>query len=219
MHRALARSLLLVATLAPLAACGDDDPAGTASGSTVTSSASGPSETTTPAPTVTVPDELPELSTLSEGNVAGLQALYGPPLAPLDLVITRGGVTQFRGGTHLQLYVEPTTGEEENGPQVYLDRILTSYQAILPLLFDAYPEMDSFDLCQEVVPAPGAVQGEYEEPVTLLLVTREGFETVDDWSTATLADLFTATTEELGGHLFAAPEVAALPDYIEASGG
>jgi predicted small secreted protein len=199
--------LLLLAAVS-LTACGDDD-----------STASGADDPGTTAPSVSVPaSALPPLDTLTESNVTGLQELYGPALAPLDLVVTRGGLTEFRGGTHMQLYVEPTTGEDENGPQVYLDRILASYQALLPLLFDAYPELDSFDICQEVVPAPDAGPAGYEEPVTLLLVTRQGFETVDDWSSATLADLFAATTEALGGHLYAEPDVAALPDYEAAAG-
>ena len=46
-----------------------------------------------------------------------------------------------------------------------------------------------------------------------MLLTRDGFESVADWSTATLADLFEAASEDLGGHVYVEPEVAALPDY------
>jgi hypothetical protein len=205
---------LLVATVVlatTLAACGDDDRAEEGDVGDAGAAVTG---TTAAA----VAEELPPLDSLPVGDVEGLQEVYGEPLAALDLVLTRGGVVEYRGGTHLQLYVEPTTSAAENGPQVYLDRMLTSYQAILPLLFDAYPDMDSFDICQEVVPAADAGPAGYEEPVTVLLITREGFESVDDWSTATLADLFDAASEDLGGHFSAEPEVVALPDYQAATG-
>lgn len=191
-HRRLLAAVALLATAGlGLAACGDDDPA--------------------PAATTEAGD-LPPLEELTDDNLEGLQAVYGPPLAALDLRVSRGGLVDYRGGQHLQLYVEPTTDAVANPPEVYLERMLTSFQAILPVLFDAYPELDSFDLCQEPVP-DGQTPSEYEEPVTLLLLTRAGYESVDDWSTATLQDLVAAAGEDLDGYIRVAPEVEALPAY------
>jgi len=176
-----------------LVGCGDDEPA-------------------EPAAPATSTGDRPPLEDLTGDNLEGLRAVYGPPLEELDLRVTRGGVVDVRGGTHLQLYVEPTTDEAANPPEVYLERMLTSFQAILPVLFDAYPELDSFDLCQEPVP-DGETPSEYEEPVTLLLVSRTGYESVEDWSTATLEELVAAAGEELGGRVTVAPEIEALPAY------
>jgi hypothetical protein len=167
--------------------------------------------------------DLPPLDTYTIDDISELEQIYGPALAELDLVITRGGVVEFQEGNHLQLYAEPTTPVEANTPQVYLDRMLTSFQAIVPLLFDAYPDLDSFDLCQEVVPDPATATAEagYEEPVTLFLLTRAGYESVDDWSTATLEDLFAVAGDELDdlGYSEVTPEIAALPDYVAATSG
>lgn len=213
-------ALLLVA--GPIAACGGDDPGPEASdGATTTVTAgdqgndgdeSGPTSVT----------DAPPLEDLVPEDVALLRDYFGEALAPLDLRVTRGGITEFRGGRHLALYVEPTTAEADNGPEVYLDRMLTSFLAIRPLLFDTYPDLDSFDLCQEVVPAADqatpdpSTGGDYEEPVTLLLLTREGYDSVDDWGSATLADLLDAASEARGGYSFAVTDVAALPGYREA---
>ena len=196
--RRLAIALLTLGTLSATA-CGGGDDDGSSSATTVTGAT----------------DDLPPLESLGEDDLAALQAVYGPPLAELDLVVTRGGVVDFRDGNHLQLYVEPTTDAAANPPQVYLDRMLTSFQAIIPLLFDAYPDMDSFDLCQEPVPDPGAptTGSGYDEPVTLLLLTREGYESVDDWGAATLEDRFAAAADDLGGHVSASAEVTALPTF------
>lgn len=214
------------------AGCGDGDDEPAAAGdaaSTTTSEAAGDAEGTTTSESVgdpageAPPDDLPPLDTFSIDDITELAEIYGPPLAELDLVITRGGVVEFQEGNHLQLYVEPTTPAEENSPQVYLDRMLTSFQAIVPLLFDAYPDLDSFDLCQEVVPDPATAPAEagYEEPVTLFLLTRAGYEAVDDWSTATLEDLFAVAGDELDelGYAEVTPEIAALPDYVAATSG
>jgi hypothetical protein len=208
---------LLLAVAATAGACGDGggDGTTTAAPSTVVSTPS----TAAPAGTAPAGDALPPLESLVEDDLEALQAVYGPPLETLDLLVTRGGVVEYRGGTHLQLYAEPTTAEEENSAQVYLDRMLTSFQVLVPRLFDAYPEMDSFDLCQEPVPTAAEPRAEpgYEEPVTLLLLTRAGYESVPDWGSATLADLFAAADDDLEGYSSVSPEIAALADYQAAN--
>lgn len=198
------RAVALLAVTAALAAgCGDGtDP----------EPASAPSTTTE----ATSPPGLPPLESLTEDNLTGLQDLYGPALAPLDLVITRGGVTEYRGGNHLALYVVPTGDAADDGPAGYLQRMLPSFTAIRPLLFDAYPELDSFDLCQEPVPDAAAAplpDGQFPPASTFLLLSREGYESVDDWDDADLADLLAAADTDLGGHLGVLPEIEALPEY------
>jgi hypothetical protein len=228
--RRAAAALLLAALVGACGGGDDDDTAAAGSAAATTTTAAEPATTGAPGTAATepteattstapAPEDLPPLESLTEDDVPALQAVYGPPLAALDLVVTRGGVVEYRGGTHLQLYVEPTTSEADNDAQVYLDRMLTSFQAIIPRLFDAYPEMDSFDLCQEPVPTAAEPRAEpgYEVPVTLLLLTRAGYESVDDWSTATLADLFTAADDALDGYSSVSPEVAELADYEDAN--
>jgi hypothetical protein len=209
MHRR-GRTLLapVVVAVALAAGCGDDDTGTTGDAATTA---------------VVVPADLPPLEEYSVADIENLRAVYGPPLAAFDLEVTRGGLVDLNGGNHLQIYAEPTTPASANGPQVFLDRMLPSFQAIVPLLFDAYPDLDSFDLCQEPVPdeSPSTTQPEYEEPVTLLFLTRAAYESVPDWDTATLADLLAVAPP---GEDFAAPglskvipAIAALPDYQAAA--
>ncbi len=193
---------LLVFAAALAAGCGDDnDPEPAAAPSTTTEATSLPG--------------LPPLESLTEDNLAGLQEVYGPALAALDLVITRGGVTEYRGGNHLALYVVPTGDAADDGPAGYLHRMLPSFNAIRPLLFDAYPALDSFDLCQEPVPDPAAPlpEGTFPPASTFLLLSREGYDSVDDWDDADLADLIAAADADLGGYLDVLPEIESLPEY------
>ena len=149
---------------------------------------------------------------LPPGDDAGLEEVFQPFFDPLGLEFTYGGVVDYRDGKHLQLYVEPAGPATD---QQYLDRLVSSSRAIVPFLFDEFPELDTFDICQEPVPS-GPGDADRPEPRTVVLLSREQAASVADWSTATLADLLRASRVGGGGGVKVDDAIAALPAYVEA---
>ena len=149
---------------------------------------------------------------LPPGDDAGLSALFQPYFDPLGVEYTYGGVVRYRGGDHLQLYVEPTGPSTD---EQYLDRLLASAAPLLSFVFEEFEHLESFDICQEPVPA-GPGDPDKPEPRTVVLLTRAQAESVDDWSTATLADLIRASRLGKGGEVHVDDAIARLPAYTEA---
>lgn len=145
--------------------------------------------------------------TLPPTDLAALQALFDPRFDALDLHVTRGSVASLEGGDHLALYVEPA-GDADVTAEGYADRVMPSLAAMLPELFDTFPGLASFDLCQE---PPAAVDDtETPPPETLVLLTREQVLSVDDWSTLSIAELIElAATDGGGGTVSASDAVGA----------
>ena len=146
---------------------------------------------------------------LPPGDDAGLAEVFQPFFDPLGLEFTYGSVQQDR---HLALYVEPTGPATD---QQYLDRLLSSAATIIPFIFAEYPDLNSFDICQEPVPV-GPDDPEHPEPRTVVVLTRKGAESVADWSTATLADLIRASHIGRGTEVRVDAAIAQLPGYVEA---
>jgi hypothetical protein len=142
----------------------------------------------------------------------GLQAIYQPAVEPLGLDLTRAAVNDFESGLHLALYVVPR--DDTSGPEGYLDRVLPLLAALQPHLFEQFPALVSFDICQEPVQAGGR-EDEFPPPVTLVLLEREAFESVPDWSTATLADLAAAVRVLPTGQFDVIPQIERLDAYAE----
>jgi hypothetical protein len=170
--------------LALAAACGGDDAADPAPTTTDTIAAT---TTTSAAPAA---EELPPAA------ASDLEAIYGPALAELGLELTdRGGLIDRSGGgyvpsatgDHLALYVVPT------GPRSvpeYIDGI-RSVTLVFQDVFDRWPGLASFDVCQEPIeddPEPGVEP----LPVTQIELTREEAAAID-WATVTVVDLVRAS--------------------------
>lgn len=203
-----ARLLLLTAALATTgAACGDDDAPQLAESATTTTVAATPA---TVSPTTVAGEGDEGLPPNDEDELA---AIFEPFFEPFGLTFTRGSVVNFGGGMHLALYVEPTGPSTD---QEYLDRMAPSAAAIIPFLFAEFPRIASFDLCQEPVPTAETAADQAPPPRTIVLLTREQAATVDDWSTATLADIVRAARVGRGGHISADEAIEELPGYIEA---
>jgi hypothetical protein len=130
----------------------------------------------------------------------------------LGLEFSYGGLEDFPAGKHLALYVEPTGPATDDQ---YLERLLASTAALAPVLFDTYPDLNSFDICQEPVPT-GPDDPDRPTPRTVVVLGRRQASTVDDWSTATLADLIVATRIGPGGGVRVDDAIAQLPAYVEA---
>jgi hypothetical protein len=124
---------------------------------------------------------------------ADLVRTFDEQLAPLDLRISRAGVTERYGegeydaegvGGHLAVYVAPT---RRFTPDDYVNRIAPVAQVFVPSVFEAFPDIRSFDVCQE----PSGPHEETPKPVTQLLVDREQ-SALTEWSSADLTTLVQA---------------------------
>lgn len=77
-------------------------------------------------------------------------------------------------GRHLAVYVEATGPV---GADVYVANLVPVAQAFLPEVFERFPQLDSFDVCQE--PPPGVDDRAEPRTWTQVLVTRQQVSTVD----------------------------------------
>ena len=161
-HR-IFRIAALIALVLMVAACGDDEPS------------------------AEWPDTLP-----SERDA--LAEIFDPIVEPYGYRVTRAAVVdrstyeRTADGDHLALYV---------APDAYLtaDEIATDFPVLvslfLPRVFEQWPALQSFDVCQEPY--------ESDQPVppslTLFDITREAAEEVD-WSDLKLADLIPLHEQE-----------------------
>lgn len=119
-----------------------------------------------------------------------IDAILGDELATLGMVITRASIidtvngvyTPTPEGNHLAIYVEPMSADFDD----YASSTVDLARLLLPSVFERWPTITSFDICQE--PPPGVDDRETPQSVTVLEVTREGAGRVD-WSSIDLADL------------------------------
>lgn len=200
-HRlgAVVASGLLVAA----AGCGSDDGAGPAltpsTGSTTTITASAPE------------GALPPAAALD------LEPYYGADLAAIGMRLTdRGGLIDRSGGgylpsaegTHLALYVEPIG---DRTLTEYLDGIRSVTAIFAGDIFDRWPGLVSFDVCQEPTTADDARPEPL--PVTQIEMTRDEAAAFD-FTSATVLDLMRASRADPPGlALRVSSEVARDPGY------
>jgi hypothetical protein len=119
-----------------------------------------------------------------------LVKLFGPKLEPLGLHITRAALVdtdnrRSASGTHLAIYVEP---DGAYSPTQYLGGTATVSRVFLPSVFDRWPGLQSFDVCQE--PLPATDSSPEPPPETQVFVLRGGAAAFD-WKHADLAALLT----------------------------
>lgn len=154
---------------------------------------------------------------------AQLARIFDPLLAPLGLRTTRALLQdpkRYRPsptGTHLAVYVEPTSATYTD--EQYVDGVLTVANVFVPRVFKRWMGLESFDVCQE--PLPAVDDGPSPPPMTQVVVNRPALRRVD-WTHATLTDLLlaTPTREErrAGTNLFvyAAPDLRDEPAWATA---
>ncbi len=193
------RRLLLAAPLALIpAACGDDAGPGAAP----TTTASEPSTSAPPAAGGEVPPS----------SFNALIEIFQPALDDLDLTLARAAVSEFEAGPHLALYVVPNG--PEGGAQGFLDRTVPLVAALEPLLFERFPGLRTFDVCQE--PFQAVRSDDFPLPETLLVMNEEQLDSVPDWSSATLVDLMRAVRVGDGGEFRVTSEIERLPEWRDA---
>lgn len=139
-------------------------------------------------------DDRPDLPPADRAELA---RIFDAKLKPLGLRTTRAALQRLESyqadpeGRHLAIYVEPTgdiTDEE------YVANFTKVARVFLPLVFERWSALHSFDVCQE--PPPAENTDEEPPPVTQLQVTRRGAARVR-WSRATLEQLV-ARAEDAG---------------------
>lgn len=178
------RALLLVAAIA-LAACGGSEPP-TIADSKMSAS------TTAPAPGE---------SAESEHSLVGeIVRRYGDELAKIGVEVGRAGLTAGASspgyvpdGDHLAIYVSPAP-DADSSPEAYAQRIVPLTELFVRRVFDEWPGIQSFDVCQE--PAgrdswggEGADEGvDDQPPLTVLLVRRDQAD-AQTWTGLDLAEV------------------------------
>jgi hypothetical protein len=136
-----------------------------------------------------------------------LEAIFAPLYDEVGMRLTRASMVELDGGPHLQLYVEPPgafTTEQ------YVENIIPTTAAVVPFIFDTWPELASFDVCQE--PPPGVDDSVAPEQVTVVALTREQAAELD-WPTPDLHELISAVEGDEFGEVRGNDDVEASPAY------
>ena len=170
--------VLLAVVLLVGGACSDgDDPA--------------PSD---PSPLSTA-DTSTDPSTLPPGTVAELAPIIDPLVAPLGLRLARGSLVAqgTPDARHLALYVEPLTAFSD---EQFVQTILPLAASVTPFVFERWPGLESYDICQE--PSPGVEDGPTPAPITVLVVSRE-YSLATDWDRVGLSTLVTDSLDKRPG--------------------
>jgi hypothetical protein len=202
----------VVALLATATACGDDDPVDDAALGSTTSTTEVDDANTTEAGDPAVEGDLPPR------DAVDLEPLYGEALAELGLRLTvRGGLIDRSGGgyvlsaegDHLALYVEPIG---DYSVEQYIEGI-RSVALVFDDVFERWPGLASYDVCQEPVSAYAAGGGEEPLPVTQIELTRAEAAAID-LETSTVVDLVRAAQADPPGlALRVSSELATDPAY------
>lgn len=115
------------------------------------------------------------------GSKAAIEKEFSPAVERLGLRITRAGLARQLGsrdydpaGRHLAVYVEAVG---HVGADVYVANLVPVAQAFLPEVFARFPQIESFDVCQE--PPPGVDDRAEPKTWTQVLVTRQQVSAVD----------------------------------------
>lgn len=206
------RSALVLSTLvAALAACTADqgaDPTATVPDTVA--------PTTTPVtPTVDTSTTTEAEDPLPPHTDAALIELLGHVVEPLGFRMTRAALvdmTSYRAspeGRHLAVYVAPLT---ELTPAEHAEAFIPLARAFLPLVFDRWPGLESFDICQEPHAWPG---GDTPPAVTILDLDRETAASID-WEATDLAAIIALAATEPRLTVTANPEVAASEPWTAA---
>jgi hypothetical protein len=188
-----------------------------------------PTATSTPEPAVPIPtardlDEADDetagapSSDHPPGDAEGIAALIDPMVADLGLRFTYGSLIDRTAnrtfeasptGDHFAVYVEPI-GEYTDADYIANTWVLA--QRLTPFLFDTYPGLASYDVCQE--PRPGENDEAVPPPVTQLDIFR-GPASQIDWENGSLATLIVSGRDEPTTTLRVDPRLQQLPAFVE----
>jgi hypothetical protein len=149
-------------------------------------------------------------------NTAQAAKLFDGRLRPLGWRVQRAELadqqytsTTVPGRHHLAVYVRPV-GTPTNAD--YVEGLADVTKVFVPLVFDRYPEILSFDVCEE--PTEAIDPSDEPKPVTQVLIRRDQLPMVD-WRKATPREVVAGST----GHpnavgLYISPELRKSPEWI-----
>jgi hypothetical protein len=190
-----------VVAILSLTACTDDDGADDAA--------------TTTSATPETPDAEPGRD-LPPGDVPSLRAAIQPIVEPLGLRFTRGaliddteGYVESDTGTHLALYVEPID-DDEYGNDRYLENLYQLTADITPFVFESWPGLQSYDICQEPHQSDDPAYAPF--PLTQVELSREAAESYD-FSAGDLPSLVDHLMSTPGARLLVGPDLKASDAY------
>ena len=155
---------------------------------------------------------------LPPNDVGSLRALYDPVLEPLGVRLTRGALIDTSNdqyvpsndGRHLALYVEPIA---DYSTDQYVTGFWTISALITPDVFARWPDLESYDICQEPLPA---VNDEPEPfPITQINVTRAAAAAID-WANGDLVDLLAAARADPDTKVVVNREIRQSPAFAAA---
>jgi hypothetical protein len=198
-----------------LGACTDDADVGSGGATTAASATIATGETAAARaalPPVADDQDLPPQ------DVSSIRGVYEGALATMGLHLTRatlvdttdGRFEASSQGRHLALYVEPVAERDLAG---YAEDLWTLSALLTPDVFERWPELESYDICQE--PVPGDDDADEPPPVTQLDLTREAAERID-WDGGHLADLLVAWHTDPEVVLVAGRDLRRTPLFQEA---
>lgn len=145
--------------------------------------------------------------------------LFEPELTALGLRLTDrgglidrsdGGYEKSAQGDHFALYVEPI---DDAGYTLddFATNLVELTRLTAPRVFDAYPGVVSYDICQEPTPALDTdPDADEPRPLTQVQLTRDRVEAID-WETFDTAALFAESTGD-GNFVFVSGPIAEHPD-------
>ncbi len=133
---------------------------------------------------------------LPPSTKAELARIFDPKVRDLGFRTTRALLQNLDTyaedpkGRHLAIYLEPIAEAFPDGD--YVDSFTDTAKVFLPLVFDRWKGLTSFDVCLE--PLPSEDTSVSPEPMTQVLVTRRGLKFLD-WDDATLVDVLVTAKE------------------------
>jgi hypothetical protein len=150
-------------------------------------------------------------------ELAALAALFDPLVEPLGYrvgratLIDRATYRATPDGRHLALYLTPLTAKT---PDEYATDFLAIARTFVPVIFDQFPGLESFDVCQEPYDWEGATA---PPGLTVFDIDRESVGAID-WQTVDLAGLLFAEGQLEGLEIFAQQEIRSAPVWQAAAG-
>ena len=156
---------------------------------------------------------------LPPNDKAAIERVFAPTLKRLGVRLTRGALVDLEtgkpspNGTHLAVYVEPTG---DYTVEDYARGTVPTLRAFIPIAFERWGGLTSFDLCQE--PLPAADARPEPPPVTKVDVTRAASRKVR-WDDLDLARLL-RDAKRLGSRalsVYAQPDVRQTAFYQDAA--
>ena len=221
----MTRRYLVVSLLLLAAACADDasEPAATTQPPSATTTT--PIAPTTSAPGTTVPGSTttqPSIPTNGEplppAALESLAAIFDPIIEPFGYrvgraaLIDRATYRETSDGTHLALYLTPFV---DKSAEDFVADFMPLATAFVPTVFDAWPGLVSFDVCQE----PYAWEGSTAPPgLTIFDIDRDAADQID-WESVDLAGLIAADAALDGLDIHAQREIRETDAWSAASGG